>query len=189
MRNIDWNNVEEAKEFKKVTPGGYVCGITAVEDVNTPNKNGKCDYLRIELDIAEGEYKNYFLELYKSKGFWGLEMVKSYQENSLPFFKGFLTAVENSNKGYKFNNDEKTLLRKYIGVVLREEEYRSKDGKIKTKLVVDQVHSIDKIRSGDFTVPELKKLDVKDSPATPTFDMSAFEDIPTPDDSNLPFGF
>ncbi len=183
MRNIDWNNVEEAKEFEKVTPGGYVCGITAVENVE--NK----EYLRIEYDIAEGEKKNYYRELYKSKGFWGASFIKSYKETALPFFKAFKTAVENSNKGYTFNNDEKTLVRKLVGLVLAEEEYKANDGKIKTRLYVDQVHSIDKIRSGDFTVPELKKLDVKDSPTTPTFDMSGFEDIPTPDDNNLPFGF
>ena len=46
MRPIDLNNVQEAQEFKKVKPGGYVCEMTAIEDV--PNK----EYLRIEFDIA-----------------------------------------------------------------------------------------------------------------------------------------
>ena len=32
MKNIDWSKVEEAKGFEKLPMGGYVCGITAVED-------------------------------------------------------------------------------------------------------------------------------------------------------------
>ena len=41
MKKINWKNVEEAKEFEKLPAGGYICGITAVEDV--PEK----EYLRI----------------------------------------------------------------------------------------------------------------------------------------------
>ena len=65
MKNIDWQNVEEVKEYVRVAPGGYVCVITAVEDV--PDK----EYLRIEYDIAEGENKGYYKALYDSKGVLG----------------------------------------------------------------------------------------------------------------------
>ena len=128
MRNIDWNQVNEAQEFEHVTPGGYVCGITSVEDVPINPNTGKGDYLKIEYDIAEGSLKNYYRSLYNSKGFWGGSFVKSYKETALPFFKAFKTAVENSNKGYTFNNDEKTLVRKLVGLVLGEEEYQANDG-------------------------------------------------------------
>ena len=52
MKKIDWNNVEEAKDGR-LPAGGYICGITSVEDV------ANSEYLRFEYDIAEGEYKNY----------------------------------------------------------------------------------------------------------------------------------
>ena len=180
MKNINWNEVEEAKEFPKVEPGGYVCGITAVEDL--PDK----EYLRIEYDIAEGEHRNYYRELYMSKGFWGASFIKSYKETARPFFKAFKTAVENSNPGYVFNNDEKTLVRKYVGLVLAKEEYKANDGTVKERLYVDQIHSIDKIRKGEYTVPELKKL--KEEPkAAAGFDLSDFE--PLPEDNTSPFDF
>lgn len=66
--------------------------------------------------------------------------------------------MEQSNPGYKFNNDEKTLRGKLVGVVLREEEYMGNDGNIKTKLVVDRFTSVDKIRSGDYEVRPKKTL-------------------------------
>ena len=66
--------------------------------------------------------------------------------------------MEQSNPGYKFNNDEKTLRGKLVGVVLREEEYMGNDGNLKTKLVVDRFTSVDKIRSGDYEVRPKKTL-------------------------------
>lgn len=158
MKAIDLTVVEEAKDYAKVTPGGYVCGITAVEDVPYSEELRKGDYLKIEYDIAEGELKNYYRDLYKAKAFWGGSFIKSYKESALPFFKGFMTAVENSNSGYKWNNDEKTLLRKFVGLVLAEEEYKGNDGTVKTRLYVAAVHSADKIRKGEFEVPAIKRL-------------------------------
>lgn len=152
MRPIDLSKVEEAKDFERVTPGGYVCGITNVKDVP------ESEYLLIEYDIAEGPLKNYYRQLNEAKGFWGGKFVKSYREKALPFFKGFITAVENSNNGYKWNYDETTLKRKLIGLVFGEEEYTKNDGTVGKRLYVSSVHSVDKIRSGDFTVPPLKKL-------------------------------
>ena len=128
MRPIDLSNVEEAKDFERVTPGGYVCGITNVKDVPAQ------EYLLIEYDIAEGNLKNYYRQLYEKKDFWGGKFVKSYKEKALPFFKGFITAVENSNNGYKCNYDETTLKRKLIGLVFAEEEYKKNDGTIGKRL-------------------------------------------------------
>ena len=63
MKNIDLTNVQEATDFPKLTPGGYICRITAVEDV--PAK----EYLKIEYDIVEGEFTGYWKKLYDSKAF------------------------------------------------------------------------------------------------------------------------
>lgn len=32
MKKHNWGNIEEAKEYEKPTPGGYICGITNVID-------------------------------------------------------------------------------------------------------------------------------------------------------------
>lgn len=163
MKRIDWNNVEDPKEYAKLPAGGYICKITAVQDV--PDK----EYLNIEYDIADGEFKGYFRELYMNKSFWGGRFVKSYKEKALPFFKGFLTAVGNSNANFKFNDEEKNLIDKYIGLVLGEEEYIGNDRQMKKRLYVASIHSVDKIKNHDFTVPDLKKYEMKDSVETNIF--------------------
>lgn len=151
-KNINWDNVQEAQEFPKVVPGGYVCRITSVEDVEDR------EYLKIEFDIAEGELTGHYTELYKAKGFWGGSFIRSYKETARPFFKAFKTAVEESNPGYKFNNDESTLIGKYIGLTIGTEEYEAKDGSAKTRQYVDKARSVAAIRSGDFDIPEDKLL-------------------------------
>ena len=156
MKNIDWSKIEEAKDFERVKPGGYICGITAVKD--KPEK----EYLLIEFDIASGDLKGYYKALYDNKGFWGGSFIRSYSEKSLPFFKAFLTALSESNPGFTYNNDENVLVGKYIGLVLAEEEYRGNDGKIKKRLYVDQIRSVKAIQANDFIVPELKTLKEKD---------------------------
>ena len=177
MKNINWNEVEEAKGFEKLPAGGYVCGITAVEDV--PDK----EYLKFEFDIAEGEYKNYYRGLYENKGFWAASFIKSYKEKARGFFKKMLTAFENSNKGFVFNNDEKALKRKKIGLVLGYEEYLGNDNKVKERLIVVDFLSAEDISKGNFAIPELKRL--SDDDYDKAMDGSdAFSEIV---DDDLPF--
>ena len=152
MKNIDLTNVQEAEDFERLAPGGYICVIKTVEDV--PDR----EYLRIEFDIAAGDHAGFYQRTYESSGYWLGSTIRSYKDSALRFFKSFITAIENSNPGYHWNNDESTLVGKKIGLVLSEEEYRSKKGEVKMKLVANGCHSIQKITSGEYKVPALKKL-------------------------------
>ena len=118
MKNINWNSVPDPVELPRLAPGGYVCKITVAVDV--PEK----EFLKLEYDIAEGEHKGHWDALYKAKAFWGGTFYRSYKEKAQSMFKGFLTAVKESNPGFVFENDEKRLEGKLIGLVLAEEEYR-----------------------------------------------------------------
>ena len=175
MKNIDWSNVQEASD-DRLLPGGYVCGIIRAEDV--PEK----EYLRIEFDIAEGPFKNYLRSLRDRLGLdsWpsGGVLIRSYKPKAQPFFKQFLTSVQVSNAGYTFRNDEATLSRKMVGLVLGEEEYEY-NGEIKTRLRVSAVRSVKAIRDGDFKVPDKKLLD-RSVNSTDDF-------TPIADDGDLPF--
>ena len=175
MKNIDWSRVEEAKGFEKLPMGGYVCVITAVEDV--PSQ----EYLKFEFDIAEGEHKNTYRTLYEARNFWAGKFNKSYKKDAQGYFKAMLTAFEKSNKGFIFNNDEKTLKRKFIGLVIGYREYIGNDGTVKEGVDVQGFYSVDDIRSGNFKAPVLKKLK-ENAPAQSTTD--AFSAI---EDDDLPF--
>ena len=150
MKKINWNEVKEAGTF--LPAGGYVCGITSVEDV--PDK----EYLIFEFDIAEGKFINYYRSLNERKNFWGGTFVKSYKEKALSFFKSMIVCFEKSNEGFKFVDDEKSFKRKRIGLVLSEEEYEKKDGSIGTRLYVSDFKTVEDIRNGKYKVAELKKL-------------------------------
>lgn len=178
MRNINWNNVQDASEFNKPVPGGYVAKITRVED------NESREFLKIEWDFAEGQYKGANADTYKHAGFWPCNFIRSYKEKALPFFKSFKTAIEKSNPGYEFQNNPETLVGKFMGVVLGEEEYQKNNGDIGTRLYVDEVRSGQAIREGDFKVPDLKRMQLDYSPkANYEPRISELDD----DDEEIPF--
>lgn len=180
MDNINWDSVQD--EIRRPVPGGYAARITKVED-NTEKK-----YLYIEWEFADGEYKGCNQETYDTFGFWPTPIRKSYKPTALRFFKGFKTAVEMSNRNFVFNNDPQSLVGKYVGVILGEEEYLSNDGKLKKRLYVAETRSGKVIREGDFQIPELKKLSANASAPTPAPAAAAANyPVLTDDDEELPF--
>lgn len=155
MKKIDnFDQIQEQTE--RLVPGGYIIQIFGVED--DPNK----EYLKISYDIVEGPFKDYYRGLYKQFNYWGGTLYRSYKETALSMFKGFITAVEKSNKGFVWNWDETALKGLKVGVVLGEEEYVPKGGyhagEVRTRLTVTKVVEVEKIKNGDYKVPELKKL-------------------------------
>jgi len=173
MKNIDLTNVQEAADFENLTLGGYIAKITVAEDLEDKQ------YLRMEYDIAEGKFKGYYGDLFDRANFWGGKMIRSYKEKALPFFKAFITSVENSNKGYKWNSDEQKLVGKLVGIVLAEEEYTGNDGTVKTRLYVSSTRSVDEIKKGNFKIPDKKMLAPAAASNVPTgFTEIDSEDIP-----------
>lgn len=204
MKQIkDFDKIEASTGGSKRIPvGGYVVGIFAAQDV--PDK----EYLKIFFDVVEGEHKLFYKKKFDSDTRddkkWPMDgsTIRSYKEKALPMFKGFTTAVENSNKGYKWDWDESTLKGKKFGVVIGEEEYVSKNnGKTYVRSYVAAIRSADTIRNGDFEVPELKKLDqsaatkqeaaivnpFEDADTAASANAAATNDNPWADDSDNPF--
>ena len=160
MKKInEFYEVQEAGVFTSIKSGLYVGIIKKVEDV------GNMSYLKIDLDIFEGDYKDYYQDLYDNKGFWGLTLYRSYQNTALSYFKRFILGVENSNNGYSWNWEEKTLVNKKIGLVLQEVEYEKQDGSIGTRMSVVATYDVDEIKQGkdkqgrEILIPEKKKLE------------------------------
>lgn len=198
MRKVDLSKVQEASVGGKRLPaGGYVIKLLKCTDVPEYNR------LDFYFDIAEGEYKNFYSDRYKSNPNankkWGGRFSKSYDSNNeraLPFFKQFVTAVQNSNKGFVWDEEhEQQFVNKIVGATFRDEEFVGQNGKVATSCKPDMFHSVDKIRSGDFTIREIKKLDpsklTATQPAASAPIVNPFGDseptAPAPDFDNNPF--
>lgn len=175
MKNVNWETVQD--DVRRPVPGGYAAKITRVEDAEDK------EYLRIEWEFAEGEFKGANQETFDAFGFWPITMFRSYKEKALRFFKTFKSAVEESNRNYVFKNDPQSLVGKFVGVVLGEEEYMAGDGKVKTRLYVAATKPGKDIRDGNFTVPELKKLATDNFSSAPASNYGLLTD----DDADLPF--
>lgn len=147
-------------EYEKLTPGGYICRImkVAVEDKNYGH------LMRIAFDIAEGEHEGYYARLYDRKANtssdakWPGVYYQTVKADNLEYFKGFMTAIEQSNPGFKWGWNEEKLVGKFFGGVFGEEEYQANDGSIKTSVKCRYVRSVEQIKKG-VNIPEIKRLD------------------------------
>ena len=155
MRKIDLTNVQEAGS--RLPAGAYVCQIQAVEDLTDK------EYLKITFDIVEGEFAGYYTTTREKHPDWAWvgEYCRSYKEKALGMFKRFCSSVSKSNGTFVFdgntvNADERTLVGKRVGIVLREEEYYGNDGEKKVKLVVDRECPVSAV--GDQRIPPRKEL-------------------------------
>ena len=107
----NWNDIQPASDGKRqLEPGAYLCQIYSVEEKN--------NRLVCNLDIVNGDFKEYFGKDYESrmehggKAFWGLQ-------HSIPInfddpkngyffaslFKRFVCKLEETNKGFKLSTD------------------------------------------------------------------------------------
>ena len=163
MLGINMANVESATGgYPKPKGGGYVCIVTDATN-NVAKKR-----LEIKFDIYEGEFKGYFKELADRANFWGGNFSKSYSEKALPFLKQFIEVVVASNvstDGLVIGNyediDETRLVGKLFGAAIGEKEYMGNDGLKKVKLDTynAKFYPVEDIRTGNYAIPEFKKLD------------------------------
>ena len=165
MKKIEnWNEIEAKgmEDFKALPIGAYECKIiNAVENHN--EQSGKTT-LKVMVDIASGEYKDYFKKRYDSNTAidrkWDNNATKflAFEGENTSFFKGFITIVENSNVGYKWNWEESTLRDKKLVGVFQYEQYEKQDGTKALKVRLTKFRSLDKL--GEIEVSDsIKMLD------------------------------
>lgn len=170
----NYDKVQASGEFERLAPGGYVIKIQGVAD------DAAKEYLRVVFDIAEGPEKGRYANEDAEHEFRH-SFIRSYKEKALGMFKAFTNALEASNPGYKWDWNEKALAGKVLGLVIGYEEYEANDGNIKERMRIASCTSADRIRQGNFKVPELKKLATSSKPAAP---VSGFSPL---SDEDLPF--
>jgi len=155
----EWNEAKESTGFKKLVPGGYVCRITNVNDVEAKG------YFAIRYDIAEGEYAGHYSDEWGEAHPYAHEFSRSYVK-SLGMLKAFLKAVDKTN-GTAFADqivntgliDPAALVGKTIGLVLGGVQKTSNRGVDYIQLNVVATLPAQDIRDGNFRVPETKLSD------------------------------
>lgn len=157
-----WENANSYGDFKLLKAGAYKCEIKKVEEFKSSNDK---KFVKISLDIADGEFKGYFTEKYKNdtradkkwSGIWNL-FLEGYEQGSVNSkFKGFITSIEKSNQGFVWDWNEQNLTNKVVGIVFRDEEFKANDGSIKSSakpFYAVPVDELDKVK-----IPEPKLLE------------------------------
>ena len=144
---IDLTNVKASSG--RLPVGGYICTITKAQDV--PHD----EYIEVVYDIAEGEYKGF----YEGEDEWKHTTRRYYKGNAAGMLKAFLETVAKDNP--KFNVDEvikgenvKGLVGCQFGALIQTRLYTKQDGSDGEALEVARVIECEKIRTGNYTLPQ-----------------------------------
>ena len=197
-RPNNWNDVQEFADRPKLPLDAYVGKVKKV----AVQSFGDSQQLCILFDIAEGEYRGFFDREFKAntmqdkkwKGVLRVWIPKDdgseQDEWTKSVFKGFVTSFEKSNPGYKWDWNEASLVGKMFGVLFRNEEW-DYNGKTGWAVRPFRAISADRVREGDYTLPNDKPLKNKtessysDPYAMQTSNNSGFAELE--DDDELPF--
>lgn len=155
----DYDNAQAAEAGYRQPVAGP-CIFKVVSAQCQPNKdNPELQVLSLQLDIAEGSFKDHYSKLSEklNKNMY----LRVYQgvdgEKSLPHFKRVITAFESSNN-FKFTFNEVELEKKIIGGNLREEDYYKRDGSTGSNLKIDYLCSVQSVKNGEHKPMAPKKL-------------------------------
>ena len=192
-----YDKAQAYSEQEKLPVGGYILKILDVKY----QKNDWGKVIILSFDIEEGEYKGFFAAYYKAqtqedkkwKGTYRLRVPKddgSEQDNwKMRRFKTVMLNFEDSNPGYRWNWEEWTLKGKFIGALFNNKEYEF-DGRHGFFTNCHSLVTVEKIRSGKFTIPEdtlLKEKRDNGYPTGSTPGIDGFMNIPDGIDEELPF--
>lgn len=158
----NWNEVEAKgmDDFRGLPIGAYECVIKDAR-INHNEQSGK-DTFKVSIDIASGEYKDYFQKIYEADTRidrkWNNNAVRylAFTGDNVAYFKGFITTVENSNVGYTWDWDETKLKGKKVCGVFQYEEYEKQDGTKGIKVRLSKFRSLEKMK--DIEVSDSVKL-------------------------------
>ncbi|MEG1075000.1 MAG: hypothetical protein RSF84_07655, partial [Ruthenibacterium sp.] len=132
----NWQEVKASAERVALPVGAYLCKILGAKVADYTDKTGN-QYSKLEMafDITEGEYAGHFQRDFdaqtqedkKWKGVLRQYIAKDdgtqQDEWTKSNFKAMVDAVEESNVGYHFDWDEKSLKGKAVGCLFRNTQW------------------------------------------------------------------
>lgn len=163
-----FNNYEEAKKearntgSSKLPQGAYVCKVLAVR--YEEGIEGRSDRLVLQIDVAEGEQKDFFKKQYEAnqsedKKWKGVVNIYVPMDDGTEkdgwtkrTFGTWMNAFEDSNVGYSWNWDENTLKGKLVGILYGE-----------TGTVIEGRHIIYTEPRKAYSVPDVKNNKVPEA--------------------------
>ena len=189
----DYEQTKSYKDFEQLPKGGYVLIIKGAELC----ENSVGQYVKIMCDVAEGDYKDHFMNEYctqqKEDRKWHCNYLLNVPKDdgsekdgwTKRRFKTVTEALEESNPGYHFDWDERKFINKLIGGLFNEREYETNDGKVRRTTNLAKLCTVEQIRSGNYRIPDDKLLSGPVPPQAPAD--TGWMNIPDGIDSELPF--
>ena len=165
-----YNNAEAPSGFEQIEPGWYPGTILEVKQTQTAWGDESVTFF---FDIIDGKYKQYFSKNYKADSNpdkkWRGTLEQSITEKGIPYFKGLITAIEESNPGFKWDFEESSLKGKKVGIGFRKEWYE-KNGEDKYVIRAFAFRDIAKVISGELEIPKdrMKKASPAQGYTSPT---------------------
>ena len=168
LRKINgWENIEGQRygEFQSLEPGWHPCVILSVaEEMSNSGRQG----VKFSFDIAGGKFEKYFSKQYKADASkpdrkWRGTYWQMTEDKGVPFFKGIITAIEESNPGYRFDWDETRMKGLKVGIGFRREQYEATDGQLKFAVKPFAFCDMKKVISGELPPPKDKLLNIPSS--------------------------
>lgn len=193
-----FNDYEQTKaygDYVQLPKGGYVLEIKGAEVC----ENSVGQYVKIMCDVAEGDYKGHFMNDYcgqqKEKRKWHCNYLLNVPKDdgsekdhwTKRKFRTVTEALEDSNAGYHFDWDETKFKGKLIGGLFNEREYQTQGGKVRRATNLAQLCTVEKIRSGNYTLPEDRLLNNSLPPAPASAQGDDWINIPDSIYEDVPF--
>jgi hypothetical protein len=183
-----WDEAETITgEYEQIKLGGHICIIKKA--VTEKSKNGK-NILLIYFDIADGINKGFYSRQHENDKKNNKKDIKWYgvyrqliEGNGIPFFKGIIKSIEESNQGYKFDFNEEWLKNKYFGGIFGREEYVNNKGEYKFATKCMYIRSVQAIKEG-VEIPKDRLIENKINNITKNNINNLIEDF---DEDDLPF--
>lgn len=197
MRGIkNYNDIQQYTESAKLPAGAYEVKIIRAEEQE--GKNDSCA-LCILFDISDGDYKDFYMDKFKSdkkaypekakfKGVLRLWYANGgqYDETNERRMKTALERIKESNglkTDFSKDWDGAVLKNCKVGMIFREQEW-SYNGSTGMTAQPYQIITLEALKEGKFTVPKPKYLNDDDYSQAGT-DTGA--EAPSDDDEDLPF--
>lgn len=179
---------EKAGGSREILPaGGYVCNILSAKE-ETFSWGSR---LALAIDVAEGDYAGFFKKDFDSndredKKWRGIYRINIPKDDGSEMdgwtkrsFGNFIYSVQESNPGYSWNWDEKTLKGKKLGVLYRNREWEM-NGRTGWTTEAAGSCTVEDIRNKTFR-------SLKDKPLKNRPEASAASPDSVEDESDLPF--